>query len=144
MLFLAIGGLPHPRGGAPWLLWTSVLHTPGSPFVGPVSRRGGLRPSLRHVLLHGQLGGLYWLFATRTWLESWPPLCLPGRPGWVPLFPPHPHLRLQCTHHHEGVWRTLVCQQWLGRVRIVTGDGGWHDRDWPVWRAALMLLPAEV
>lgn len=138
------GGLPDPWCWAPWLLWTSLLHTAGGSSVRFVSGWGGLQPSLCHVLLHGELGRLCGLFATCAGLESRPPLCLLGRPSRVPLFPPHPHLHLQCANHHEGVRGTLLCQQRCGRVGISTGAGDRCDGGRPVWRATLVLLPAEV
>ena len=140
----AAGGLPHLRGGTPWLLRTSVLHAAGGSSVWPVPGRGGLRSGLRHVLFHGQPGRMCGISAACAGLEPWLTLCLPGRSGGVPVFPPHPYLRLQRAHHHEGVWGTLICQQWLGRVWIFIGDWGRSDRGWPLRRATLLLLPAEV
>lgn len=140
----ATGGLPHLGGWTPGLLWTGVLHTAGGSSVGPVSRRGGLRPSLCHVLLHGQLGGLCGLFAPRSGLEPKPALCLPGRSGRVPLLPPHLHLHLQRAHHHEGVGGTLVCQWWSRGEGILAGVGHRHNGKRPMWRAPLLLLPAQV
>lgn len=140
----ATGGLPHLGGWTPGLLWTGVLHTTGGSSVGPVSWRGGLRPSLCHVLLHGQLGGLCGLFAPCSGLETKPSLCLPGRSGRVPLLPPHLHLHLQRAHHHEGVRGTLVCQWRFRGEGIVAGVGHRHDGKWPMWHAPLLLLPAQV
>lgn len=80
-----------------------MLHPAGGAFVGSAPGRGRLQPSVCHVLLHDQLGGLRGLFATVAGLEPHPALRLPGRPGRVPLHHSHPHLHLQRPHHHEGV-----------------------------------------
>lgn len=121
-----------------------MLYAAGGPSVRSVSGRGRLQPSVCHVLLHDQLGGLRGLSAAIAGLESRAALRLPGRPGRVPLHRSHPHLHLQRPRHHEGVRGTFVCQRRPCGDVFVSGAGLRRAGRQPVRGAALVLLPAEV